>query len=110
MLQRYPSPQQLRTAGRGRLAARLRKLAPRIGERIAGEVWAALAEQTVVVSGTDAASKVISPLAEQLIVLRRQRTEVAEQIERLVADHPLAPIITSLPGTGSRTAARCLWK
>jgi hypothetical protein len=30
LLERYPSPQLLRAAGRGRLAARLRRLAPRI--------------------------------------------------------------------------------
>jgi transposase len=59
LLDRYPSPQLLRAAGRGRLAARLRRLAPRIGDRIADEIWAALGEQTVVVAGTDAAAKVL---------------------------------------------------
>lgn len=108
LLERYPSPQLLRSAGRGRLAARLRKLAPRIGDRIAEELWAALAEQTVVVTGTDAAAKVLPRLAEQLVVLRRQRNEIAEQVERVVESHPLSEVLTSMPGTGVRTAARIL--
>lgn len=108
LLERYPSPALLRALGRGRLAARLRKLAPRIGDRIADEIWTALSEQTVVVAGTDAAAKVIPRLAEQLIVLRRQREEIAEQVERVVADHPLSKVLTSMPGTGVRTAARIL--
>ncbi len=108
LLQRYPSPQEMRSLGRARLAARLRKLAPRIGERVAEEVWAALAEQTVIVAGTDAAAKVLPRLAEQLIVLRRQRDEIAEQVKQLVESHPLSEVLTSMPGTGVRTAARIL--
>jgi len=108
LLERYPSPQLLASAGRARLESRLRKLAPRIGDRIAAEVWAALAEQTVVVSGTTAAAKVMPRLAEQLIVLRRQRSEIAEQVEQVVDSHPLSEVLTSMPGTGVRTAARIL--
>jgi transposase len=108
LVERYPSPRLLRSAGRGRLAARLRKLAPRIGDRIAEEVWAALDKQTVVVTGTDAAAKVLPRLAEQLVVLRRQRDEIAEQVERVVESHPLSKVLTSMPGTGVRTAARIL--
>lgn len=108
LLERYSSPEQLRALGRGRLAARLRKLAPRVGDRIAEEIWTALGEQTLVVTGTGAAAKVISRLAEQLVVLRRQRDEIAEQVECVVADHPLSKVLTSMPGTGVRTAARIL--
>lgn len=108
LLQRCPSPQSLRDVGRSRLAARLRKLAPRVGDRIADEIWESLAEQSVVVPGTDAAAKVLSRLAEQLTVLRRQRHEIAEQVEQLVESHPLSKVLTSMPGTGVRTAARIL--
>jgi len=41
-------------------------------------------------------------------VLRRQRDEIAEHVERLVEMHPLAAVLTSMPGTGVRTAARIL--
>jgi len=108
LLERYPSPQLMRAAGRGRLAARLRRLSPRIGDRIADELWTALAEQTVVVPGTDAVAKVLPKLAEQLVILRRQRDEIAEQVERVVESHPLSGVLTSMPGIGVRTAARIL--
>ena len=108
ILGRYRSPQLLREAGRGRLAARLRKLAPRVGDRLAEEIWGALAEQTVTVAGTDAAAQVLARLTEQLVVLRRQRDEIAEHVERLVEMHPLSAVLTSMPGTGVRTAARIL--
>ena len=108
LIERYPSPQLMQTAGRGRLAARLRRLSPRIGDRIANELWTALSEQTVVVPGTDAVAKVLPKLAEQLILLRRQRDEIAEQVERVVESHPLSKVLMSMPGIGVRTAARVL--
>jgi transposase len=47
-------------------------------------------------------------LAEQLTMLRRQRGEIAAQVEELVETHPLFGVLTSMPGTGFRTAARIL--
>jgi transposase len=106
LLQRYPSPQAMQAAGRARLAARLRKHAPRLGERLADEIVAALAEQTVVVTGTNAAAHVLPRLAEQLATLRRQRDEIAAELEELIDAHPLCGVLTSMPGTGFRTVAR----
>ncbi len=108
LLQRYPSPTALRGLGRARLAARLWQRAPRIGDRLADAIVAALTEQSVVVTGADAAAKVLSGLAEQLTVLRRQRGEVAVQVEELVESHPLFEVLNSMPGMGFRTIARVL--
>jgi len=79
----------MQTAGRQRLEARLVKLAPRIAGRLAASIIAALGEQTVVVTGTHATSQVLPQLAEQLAPLRRQRGEIATQVEELVDAHPL---------------------
>src|SRR5690606_7853084 len=65
-------------------------------------------EQTVVVPGANAASIVLPRLAQQLVALRRQREDVAKEVERLVVAHPLYPVLTSMPGVGVRTAARLL--
>ena len=108
LLQRYPSPSALATAGEKRLAARLVKLAPRIGPRIAAEITQSLSEQTVVVVGTNAATLVLPRLAKQLAALRDQRAEIAVEVERIVEAHPLHPVLTSMPGVGVRTAARLL--
>lgn len=108
LLQKYPSPSAMRTAGTTRLGNRLVKRAPRIGRRLAEEISQALGEQTVVVVGTNAASTVLPRLAEQLAALRRQRAEIAVEVEKLVEAHPLQPVLTSMPGVGVRTAARLL--
>lgn len=108
LLQRYPSPAALRAAGETRLASRLVKLAPRMGRRLATEIVQALSEQTVVVPGTSAAGVVLPKLAEQLSTLRRQRDEIALEVERLLEAHPLYQVLTSMPGVGVRTAARLI--
>ncbi|MEV8268692.1 IS110 family transposase [Microbacterium sp. NPDC076911] len=108
LLQRWPSPAELHAAGEKRIATRMLKLAPRKGRDWAHEIIVALGEQTVVVTGTNAAALVVSRLAAQLAALRRQRDEVAAEVEKLVDAHPLQPVLTSMPGVGVRTAARLL--
>jgi transposase len=101
----WPTPAALRRAGRKRVEARLRKLAPRMWERLAKEIFDALDGQTVVVAGSDAAGIVLPHLARQLRALHQQRDDVAAQVERLVEAHPLWVILGSMPGVGPRTAA-----
>ncbi|TFD83765.1 IS110 family transposase [Cryobacterium fucosi] len=108
LLQRYPSPAAMKAAGTTRMATRLVKRAPRMGRRLAEEITRALSEQTVVVVGTNAAATVLPRLAEQLAALRQQRADIAVEVEKLVNDHPLSPVLTSMPGVGVRTAARLL--
>jgi transposase len=108
LLERYPSPAILAALTQKQLANRLVKLAPRMGKTWAAEILQALSEQTVVVLGTQAASIVLTRLAQQLAALRIQRDEVAKEVERLVLAHPLHPVLTSMPGVGVRTAARLL--
>lgn len=108
LLERYPSPAALAAAGQKTLANRLIKLAPRIGKNIAADIAQALSEQTVVVPGTHAATLVMPRLAQQLAALRKQRDEIAVEVERLVQRNPLWPVLSSMPGVGLRTAARLL--
>ena len=108
LLQRYPSPADLRAAGEKRIAARMLKLAPPKGGDWTHEIIAALGEQAVVVTGTNAAALVIPRRAAQLTILRRQRGEVAAEVEKLVDAHPHQPVLTSMPGVGVWTAARLL--
>ncbi|MGP5073875.1 IS110 family transposase [Arthrobacter rhombi] len=108
LLAKYPNPAALRKAGKTRVEALLRKHAPRAGKRWAAEVFAALDEQTVVVSGTNAAGIVLPQLARSLVQTRTARTEVLAQVELLVEAHPLHILLTSLPAVGVRTEARIL--
>ncbi|MBD2763729.1 IS110 family transposase [Kocuria sp. cx-455] len=108
LLTRYPSPARLRTAGRGHVRSVLKKHAPRLAEKLTEEIFTALAEQSVIVTGTSAAEKIIGRLAEQLVQLGAQRTEIETEILTVVDAHPLTQVLTSMPGVGVRTAARIL--
>ncbi|WP_144930841.1 IS110 family RNA-guided transposase [Kocuria marina] len=108
LLTRYPSPARLRTAGRGHVRALLKKHAPRLAEKLTEEIFTALTEQTVIVTGTTAAEKIIGRLAEQLAQLGAQRSEIENEILTVVDAHPLTQVLTSMPGVGVRTAARIL--
>ena len=68
----------------------------------------ALTEQTVTVPGTRAAELVLPKLADQLSALLEQRAATARQLEEILDAHPLAQVLTSMPGIGVRTGARIL--
>ena len=108
LLETWPTPAALTSAGKSRVRTRLLKKAPRLGGRLTEEIFAALAAQTVVVTGTNAAGVVLPRLAAQLAALRQQRAEVAEKVEELVAAHPLSKVLMTMPGVGVRTCARIL--
>ena len=88
MLSRYPTPAALHEAGRSRVRTRLKKLAPRMAARLADEIFAALAEQTTIVAGTNTAGHIISRLAAQLAQLTEQRADIEAEILTVVDAHP----------------------
>ena len=101
----WPTPADLKRAGKARIDARLKKHGCRRHATWAGQIVSALEHQTVVVAGTDAAATVLPHLARQLISLHAQRADVAAQVEALVQAHPLYEVLISMPGIGVRTAA-----
>ncbi|MDO5745982.1 MAG: IS110 family transposase [Micrococcaceae bacterium] len=108
LLAKYPSPAALRRAGEARIGALLRKYVPRAWKGWAKDITAALAAQTVVVSGTEAAGIVLPELARMLAQSRSARATVLKRVEELVTDHPLHLMLDSMPGVGIRTEARIL--
>ncbi|MBK3573462.1 IS110 family transposase [Streptomyces sp. MBT65] len=108
LLEQFGSPKAIRKAGRRRLITLLRPKAPRMAERLAEDIFTALDEQTVVVTGTDAAAVIVPKLAKNLAGLLDQRKELASDIEELLKSHPLSELLTSMPGIGVRTGARIL--
>src|SRR5699024_11016993 len=108
LLEKYPSPNALNKAGQKRVATFMRKYAPRGGNAWAADIFEALDQQPVTVAGTDAAGLVRRHLATQLVQPRTARNEVFEQVEKLVADHPLDELLTSMPAVGVRTAAKII--
>ena len=105
VLATWPTPAQLKHAGKARIDAKLKKQGARRHTAWASAILDALDEQTVVVVGTDAAGLVIPHLAHQMISLHAQRVDVATHLEAMVEAHPLYPVLTSMPGVAVRTAA-----
>lgn len=108
MLRRFGGPTGLRAAGKRRLLAVAKPRAPRSYQRLVGDILAALDEQSVVVPGTRATELVLPKRAAALASLLRDRAEAARQIEEMLDAHPLAQVLTSMPGIGVRTGARIL--
>ena len=102
----WPTPADLKRAGKSRIDARLKKHGCRRHAAWAGQIVSALEHQTVVVAGTDAAAVVLPHLARQLISLHAQRADVAAQVETLVQTHPHVPGPDhTCPGSGVPAAA-----
>ncbi len=108
ILSRCGGPGGIQATSRRKLASIAAKHAPRVGTRLVDDIQAALAEQTVTVAGTTAADTVLPKLAESLKTVLSQRKAVAAEVEGILDAHPLAEVLTSMPGIGVRTAARIL--
>ena len=110
LLRRFGGPARRSPAGppKRRIAAVVRPRAPRAHHAIVEAVMYALEEQSVTVPGTRAAELVLPQLADQLTSLLAQRAQAATQVEEMLDAHPLAAVLTSMPGIGVRTGARIL--
>ncbi|MFJ5157387.1 IS110 family transposase [Streptomyces sp. NPDC088353] len=105
LLERYGSPDALRKACRRKLVEVIRPRAPRMATRLVDDIFTALDEQTVVVPGTTTLDLIVPSLAKSLAAVHEQRRALEGQIESLLEAHPLAEVLTSMPGVGVRTAA-----
>jgi transposase len=103
-----PTPQALRDLGEAGIAAAMRPRSPRLATTLPAAILAALDAQTVVVPGTAAFGRVITGVAAQLREVRVERDTLAAELEELLEAHPLAGVLTSMPGLGFRTALKIL--
>ena len=108
LLAKYPTPTALRKAGRPKLAKLVKSRSPRLGDKVADAVIAALDAQSVVVSAEATIGRVIGELAGELDRLYDRRAALGKEIEEVFLSHPLGPVLVSLPGIGTRTGARIL--
>ena len=108
LLTAYPTPAALRAGGRRRLSRVVLPLAPRVGDRIIEEVLAALDAQTVVIPGTADSGRVLTGVTRALSATRTERRALAAECESRLDGHPLAGVLTSMPGVGVRTAVKLL--
>ena len=108
LLAAAPTPQALRDLGEDGITAAMRARSPRLAKTLPTKILAALDTQTVVVPGTTAFGRVIGGVAAQLREVRTERDTLAAELEELLEAHPLAEVLTSMPGLGFRTALKIL--
>lgn len=108
LLAAAPTPDALRQLGEDGITAAMRPRSPRLAKTLPGQVIAALDAQTVVVPGTTAFGRVIVGVATQLREVRAERDILAAELESRLEAHPLAEVLTSMPGLGFRTALKIL--
>lgn len=105
VIKTWPTPTQLRKAGRARIDAKLAKHGAHRHRVWSQELLEALAEQTGVVAGTEAAGLVPPHLAAQLAEYHVSRADIADRIRTIALRHPMHPLLTSLPGRSFTSAA-----
>lgn len=108
LITKHGGPMGLTAAGRGRMIKTAKAANPRGATDLIDAVIAALGEQTVTVPGAAAAERVLPKLATSLAETLDQRAQLAAEVEQVLDTHPLAQVLTSMPGVGVRTAARVL--
>jgi len=108
LLAAAPTPAALRTLGTDGIAAAMRARSPRLAKTLPGKILAALDAQTLVVPGTAEFGRVIAGVAAQLQDVHTERAALAKDLEARLEAHPLAEVLTSMPGVGLRTAIKIL--
>ena len=108
LLERYPTPTAMRTAGKRRMLKVVGPRAPRMGERLVEDLMRAVDAQTVTVPAESTIGRVIRDLAGELSRLAAARHRLAGEIDAVFQRHPQAPVLLSIPGIGARTGARIL--
>jgi len=98
-------PARLQRLGRTRCETLLKTHGSRKAHHLTGEIFDALAEQTLVVPGTEASALIVPGLAAQLAAAHTQRKQAEQEIAALLEALPLFHLLTSLPGRGVRTTA-----
>jgi transposase len=108
LLARYQRPKAIRQSGITRLAKVLNDAGVRNAPTIAAAAVAAAKSQTVRLPGEEVAAGLIAGLAQEVIALDDRIKQTDADIEGRFRRHPLAEVITSMPGIGFRLGAEFL--
>jgi transposase len=108
LLARYQRPKAIRQSGVSRLTRILADAGVRNASTIASAAVAAAKTQTVRLPGEQLAAGLVAELAREVIALDDRIKTTDADIEDRFRRHPLADVITSLPGMGFRLGAEFL--
>ncbi len=110
LLCRYVTPAEVRAAGPSRLEDHLAGvgLARPQRQRLAAQAVAAAAAQQLAMAGEQLAAGLVRELAGEALACRARLAELDGDLARLLAQHPDAALIQSLPGMGAILTAEFL--
>jgi transposase len=108
LLARYQRPKAIRQSGITRLTRILADAGVRNAATIAAAAVAAAKTQTVRLPGEEVAAGLVAQLAQEVIALDERIKTTDADIEDRFHRHPLAEVITSMPGMGFRLGAEFL--
>lgn len=108
LLSRYQRPKAIRQSGVSRLTKTLNDAGVRNAASIAAAAVVAAKTQTVRLPGEDVAAGLVAELAQGVMALDERIKATDADIEGRFRRHPLAEVITSMPGIGFRLGAEFL--
>ncbi|WP_324195423.1 IS110 family RNA-guided transposase [Nocardia terpenica] len=110
LLARYVTPGEIRRAGRSRIVAYLRRNGVRsdYAERLATAVVEAAHHQRVVVPSQERIARFVREQAADALTARERLVAVEAEIGEVLARHPDAAPIRSMPGMGATLTAEFL--
>ena len=110
LLARYPTPEQIRRAGRRRITEYLLRCGVRraYAEALAEKAIRAAQTQRIIVPGQARLAEFVHEFATEAITVRRRLAELDQQISTDLDTHPDAALIRSLPGMGATLTAEFL--
>jgi transposase len=108
LLARYQRPKAIRQSGITRLTRILVDAGVRNASTIAAAAVAAAKTQTVRLPGEEVAAGLVAELAQGVIALDERIKTTDTDIEDRFRRHPLAKVISSMPGMGFRLGAEFL--
>jgi transposase len=108
LLTGYGTPARLRQAGEARLASWLRQRRVRGYAGVAARAIAAARSQRIALPGQDLAAGIVAELARNVLALDQRVAKLDKQIGAVLADHPQAEVIQSMPGFGPILVAMLL--
>ena len=108
LLSRYQRPKAIRQSGISRLTKILTDAGVRNASTIATAAVSAAKAQTVKLPGEEVAASLVAELAQGVIALDDRIKTTDADIEGRFRRHPLAEVITSMPGIGFRLGAEFL--
>lgn len=104
----YQTPDAIRRIGVTRLAGWLKKRGARGADAVAAKALEAAHAQHTVLATQTMGAQLVARLAEQIMAIDADITQLDEEIEERFSEHRDAPILLSMPGFGVVLAATFL--